>query len=95
MKTGTLHLAQVLCVPYSITVQNLILMPLSSKTIQDLSSALLPEVMDYIMEDERWIDFLHEIIPDAVQNKLGDVDNDLKFELGMCIMDKICFKVAS
>jgi hypothetical protein len=70
-------------------------MALSNKTIQDLSSALLPEVIDYIMEDERWVDFLHEIIPDAVQNKLGDVDEDLKYELSLVIMDKISFKVAS
>jgi len=70
-------------------------MPLSNKTIQNLSSALLPEVVDYIMEDERWVDFLHEIIPDAVQDKLGDVDEDLKYELSLCIMDKISFKVAS
>jgi hypothetical protein len=70
-------------------------MPLSNKTIQNLSSALLPEVVDYIMEDERWVDFLHEIIPDAIEEKLGNVDENLKFVLGMCIMDKISFKVSS
>lgn len=68
---------------------------LSNKTIQELSSALLPEVIDYIYEDERWIDFLHEIIPDAIEDKLGNVDENLKFDLGMSIMDRICFKVAS
>jgi hypothetical protein len=70
-------------------------MSLSNKTIQNLSSALLPEVTSYIMEDERWVDFLHEIVPDAVRDKLGDVDEDLKFELSLVIMDKISFKVAS
>ena len=70
-------------------------MALSNNTIQNLSDALTPEVVDYIFNDERWIDFLHEIIPDAIEEKLGDVDNDLKFDLAMCIMDKISFKIAS
>lgn len=70
-------------------------MPLSTKTVNNLSSALLPEVLDYIMEDERWVDFMQEIIPDAIRDKMGDVDSELVFELSLCIMDKISFKVAS
>jgi hypothetical protein len=70
-------------------------MALSNQTIQKLSDALAPEVIDYIFADERWIDFLHEIIPDAIEDKLGNVDENLKFDLGMCIMDKISFKIAN
>jgi hypothetical protein len=69
-------------------------MPLSQNTISKLADALSPEVVAYIYEDQRWCDFLHEIIPDAVQDKLGDVDEDLKFELALCIMDKIILKSA-
>jgi hypothetical protein len=70
-------------------------MALSNNTIQKLSDALTPEVVSYIMEDERWVDFLHEIIPDAIHDILGDVDDDLKYELAIVIMDKISFKCAS
>jgi hypothetical protein len=70
-------------------------MPLSNQTISKLADTLTPEVISYIFEDERWCDFLHEIIPDAVQDKLGDVDEDLKYELSLCIMDKIILKSAS
>ena len=80
---------------YDDDVQHLILMPLSNSTIQNLSDALTPEVVDYIFNDERWVDFLHEIIPDAIEDKLGNIDENLKFELGMCIMDKISFKISS
>jgi hypothetical protein len=38
---------------------------------------------------------MHEIIPDAIEGKIGGIDEDLKFELSLCIMDKISFKVAS
>jgi hypothetical protein len=69
-------------------------MALSNQTISKLADALLHEVVAYIYEDQRWCDFVHEIIPDAVQDKLGDVDEDLKYELSMCIMDKIILKSA-
>jgi hypothetical protein len=70
-------------------------MPLSNQTVQNLSTALTPEVVSYIMEDERWVDFMHEIVPDAIQDVLGGIDEDLKFELALCIMDKISFRVAT
>ena len=53
---------------------------------------MVPEVIDYIYQDERWCEFMHEVIPDALQDKLGQIDEELKFELAMCIMDRICFK---
>lgn len=67
-------------------------MALSDQTISNLASALTPEVIDYIYQDERWCEFMHEVIPDALQDKLGQIDEELKFELAMCIMDRICFK---
>lgn len=67
-------------------------MALSAQTTSNLASALVPEVIDYIYEDERWCEFLHEIVPDALQHKLGPIDEDLKFELALCIMDRICLK---
>jgi hypothetical protein len=70
-------------------------MSLSSSTIQNLSTALTPEVIDYIFQDERWVDFMHEIIPDAIENKIGGIDEDLKFELSLVIMDKIIMKSAT
>jgi hypothetical protein len=67
-------------------------MALSNQTVLKLADALVPEVIDYIYEDERWCEFLHEVIPDAIQTKLGAVDEDLRFELALCIMDRIVMK---
>jgi len=67
-------------------------MSLSNQTISNLASALVPEVIDYIYQDERWCEFMQELVPDALQEKLGEVDEDLKFELAMCIMDRISLK---
>jgi hypothetical protein len=67
-------------------------MALSNQTISNLASALVPEVIDYIYQDQRWCEFMHEVVPDALQDKLGEIDDDLKFDLAMCIMDRIGLK---
>ncbi len=64
-------------------------MALSETTISKLADALKSEVIDYIYEDERWSDFLQEIIPDAIHNKLGEVDDAILFDLAMCVIDRI------
>lgn len=64
-------------------------MALSVQTISKLADALKPEVIDYIYEDARWTTFLHEVVPDAIQAKLGPVDDEVLFDLSMCVMDRI------
>jgi len=65
---------------------------LSNKTTRQLGIALTSEVMEYIYQDERWIDFMHEIIPDAIQEKIGNIDADLLFELSLIVMENIHLK---
>jgi hypothetical protein len=65
-------------------------MTLSNETIKNLASALVSEVIDYIHEDERYAEFMMEVIPDSITDKIGDIDDDLRTELALCIMDKIC-----
>jgi len=67
-------------------------MALSNKTIQNLSIALTPEVIEYIYADERWVDFMIEMTHDAISSKLGTLDTDLMVEIGQCIMDNIIMK---
>ncbi len=64
-------------------------MALSVQTISKLADALKPEVIDYIYEDARWTTFLHEVVPDAIQTNLGPVDDEVLFDLSMCVMDRI------
>ena len=65
-------------------------MALSNSTTQKLANALTSEVIDYIHEDDRWAELMMEVIPDAITDKIGDIDDDLRTELALCIMDKIC-----
>ena len=70
---------------------------LSENTINQLADTLVSDVIDYIQEDERLIDFYLEVIGDAVCEKLGNKNEDgtcsfdsgLSSELIMAIADRI------
>jgi len=67
-------------------------MSLSNSTIKNLSIALTPDVIKEIYSDERWIDFMMEILPEIVSEYLGSEDIDLIAEISICIMDNILLK---
>lgn len=67
-------------------------MGLSNQTYQNLANALKDEVVDFIFESDAYFDFMRETIPEAIQAKLGPVDDEVLFELSMCLMDKIYLK---
>ena len=67
-------------------------MALSNKTINGLANALAPEVINYILEDEKWVEFLSDIIPAALNEKLGKLEIELEAELVMAIADLIVMK---
>jgi len=65
------------------------MMTLSNKTLHNLSKALQDEVIDYIVKDERYAEFMMEMIPNAIQSKLGKVDEDVLSDLSMFIMERL------
>lgn len=67
-------------------------MSLSSKTINSIASAMAEDAIDYIQKDERYADFMIDMLTEFVGEKLGTQDNDLICELGCCLMDRIYFK---
>jgi hypothetical protein len=64
-------------------------MALSNSTIQRLADALADDVANYISEDEQFFELMVELIPDAIRDKLGDVDDMVAAELSMCISERI------
>ena len=64
-------------------------MALSDRTIQRLADALCDDVATFITEDERFFDLMVELIPDAISDKLGNIDNTVLAELSMCISERI------
>ena len=64
-------------------------MSLSTKTLQLLAKTLAPTIAEKIMQSEEFADFLHTMIPVQVDEELGECEDDLHFDLSMCVMDRI------
>lgn len=65
---------------------------LSEKTIQNLAIALTPEVINYIYADEGWIDYMMEVVPEAVATKLKTEDYELVAEISALIFEHLFLK---
>jgi len=67
-------------------------MTLSTTTISQIADALKPEVIEYIYSDEKYVEFMQEMIICAIDAKMGEMDDDLLYDLGMLILDRIELK---
>ena len=67
-------------------------MALSENTISKLCDALIQDVAEYISDDERFFDLMADLIPDAINAKLGKVDEELVAELSICISQRLILK---
>jgi len=66
---------------------------LSDKTLKLLADTLAPKVIERIYQSEEFIDFLHQHIPTAIEEELGETDPDLFFDIALCVMDKVRLSV--
>jgi hypothetical protein len=62
---------------------------LSNKTIDKLSHALKEDVINYIQNDDRYAEFMQEVLNDAIHNYLGQIDPVLLMELNCSLFDAI------
>ena len=67
-------------------------MALSAKCVSRMADALKEEIIEHIYMSEKYSDLMHDLVADALYSKLGMVDEDLRFELGMCIIDRLELK---
>jgi hypothetical protein len=64
-------------------------MKLSNKTYLNLAKALQDEVVDYIRQDDRYTEFMMELVSDAIQSKLGTVHDEVLMDLSIIVMDRL------
>jgi len=67
-------------------------MTLSNHTISKLCDALISDVAEYIRDDDRFFDLMVDLIPEAINAKLGKVDEQLVEDLSMCISQRLILK---
>jgi hypothetical protein len=66
---------------------------LSNKAITLLADTLAPKVIERIYQSEEFIEFLHTMVPAAIDAEAGEMDDDLFFDLALAIMDKVRLSV--
>ena len=62
---------------------------LSRQTIENLSDKLMVGVANYVTEDPRFIELLNELVPEAVDLKLGQIDDRSAVNLITHISNKL------
>jgi hypothetical protein len=67
-------------------------MKLSTPSITKIADALKPAVINYIYEDEVFTEYMHGAVIEGIKSVMGDMDEDLLFEIGMLIFDRIELK---
>lgn len=67
-------------------------MQLSDTSISKIADALKPAVINYIEMDEGFVEYMQTAILEGIRATMGDMDEDLLFELGMLIFDRIELK---
>ena len=67
-------------------------MQLSTQSVSKIADALKPAVIDYIYEDEGFVEYMQTAVIEGIRNTMGDMDEDLLFELSMLIFDRIELK---
>jgi hypothetical protein len=65
---------------------------LSNKALNLLAAAIAPKVVEHIFESDEWVTLCHEVVPGGVIKEIGEVDEDLLFELSLAVMDRIVLK---
>lgn len=62
---------------------------LSDKATKILADHIASEVIETLSMSDAFVEFLHEQIPTLVGEKLGEMDDELHFDLCMLVMDKV------
>ena len=67
-------------------------MNLSTQSVSKIADALKPAVIDYIYADEGFVEYMQTAIVEGIRDTMGDMDEDLLFEIGMLLFDRIELK---
>ena len=65
---------------------------LSNQSIRQLSNAIKSDVIEHLYESDEYTEFLQTILPQIVGDLLGDIDEELKYQIAFNLFDSIVLK---
>jgi GTP cyclohydrolase I len=57
-----------------------------------IADALKPAVINHIYEDPEYAEYMHGAVIEGIRSVMGDMDDELLFEIGMLVFDRIELK---
>ena len=67
-------------------------MQLSHQSVSKIADAIKPAIIEYLIADDRVTQALQDSVADGIRTIMGDMDDDLFFEIGMLVFDRIEIK---
>ena len=67
-------------------------MPLSAITVSRIADALKDDIIEHIYANEKYNEVMRHCVQEALDAKMGEMDEDLYFDLGMCLYERIELK---
>ena len=67
-------------------------MKLSHSSVTKIADAIKPAIIEYLISDDNVTQALQDGVAEGIREIMGDMDEDLFFEIGMLVFDRIEFK---
>jgi len=67
-------------------------MKLSHSSVTKIADAIKPTIIEYLISDDNVTQALQDGVAEGIREIMGDMDDDLFFEIGMLVFDRIEFK---
>jgi len=67
-------------------------MKLSHSSVTKIADAIKPAIIEYLISDDNVTQALQDGVAEGIREVMGDMDDDLFFEIGMLVFDRIEFK---
>lgn len=62
---------------------------LSTKSLNLLADKIAPMVADFIQNDQRFLDVMHDVVTDGVADALEETDEEMLFEISVMIFERL------
>jgi hypothetical protein len=67
-------------------------MKLSHSSLTKIADALKPTIIEHLMSDDNVIQALQDGVAEGIREVMGNMDDELFFEIGMLVFDRIELK---
>ena len=67
-------------------------MALSIKALNLLADSLAPKIAEELYSSEAFMEFMHSQVPAIIDSEIGEMDDDLMFDLSLLVMERIILK---